>query len=626
MSKTTCPMCHFVNSSDRQTCGRCGALLSDARSSDRLKAPQSGRRNTTSLRRGQVVAGRYKVLDMIGRGGMGAIYLVQDNTLHERVALKTLLPQFAQDKMVVERFYNEARIARQLSHPNIVRVHDIGVADEVMYISMEHLKGRSLRNLLDQLPPGGRMPVKTTLSVIDQLCAGLEYAHDFTIHRDIKPENVMVMEDGSVKLMDFGISKLMTNTKMTSTSVVMGTPHYMSPEQLKDSSNVDVRADVYSVGVMLYEILAGNLPTGVPKPASQIMQDVPPALDPIVVKCLEPDPIDRYQTVTDLREALRPVREVLEKGTSLSMAAAGQGAEDGVGWGRPILGVVLAAVVALVSGVGLWQLHQRREALVQTARHASDRAQDPAAAQARQLRQLMEDVGQARAEAEGAAQEHPERQDALAAAVRAHDAADAAAAAQTEDAWEQAQRVLLTYDLVANPPEGMAFIPAGEGTGPFLIDEWPVSLQAFRAFGEAMEWRPEMATAAITEGRMDGPVTGVCFYDAQAYAAWADKSLPTVDQWVHAIEMRPDLIVAGLCEWTRTGYGGLDEEDEDGVPALPFGSPVQICMAMVAESNETQDEEDAEPAPPVVEVGTWDYGSQRADLGFRCVLEFPLTR
>ena len=185
------------------------------------------------FRRGQVVNGRFTVLDLIGRGGMGRIYKVHDNVLGEDMALKTLLPQFLRDKMVVERFFNEARIARRLAHPNIVRVHDIGSAGKGMYISMEYVQGDSLRGMLEKMQPGQRIPLGEVLRIIDELCVALEYAHQYTIHRDIKPENIMLENGRRVKLMDFGISKLMDNTRMTGVSVVMGTPYYMSPEQLR---------------------------------------------------------------------------------------------------------------------------------------------------------------------------------------------------------------------------------------------------------------------------------------------------------------------------------------------------------------------------------------------------------
>ena len=167
------------------------------------------------IKTGDTVAGRYEIRGSVGRGGMGCIYRVFDKILGEEVALKTLLPDHVDDKIVLERFFNEARIARNLSHPNIVRVHDIGQSQDVVYISMELLKGKSLRQMLDQLQPGQRLPIAGILRMFDALCAALDYAHHFTIHRDIKPENVMILTDGSVNLMNFGNSKLITNKNLT---------------------------------------------------------------------------------------------------------------------------------------------------------------------------------------------------------------------------------------------------------------------------------------------------------------------------------------------------------------------------------------------------------------------------
>ncbi|MBM3288830.1 MAG: serine/threonine protein kinase, partial [Candidatus Hydrogenedentes bacterium] len=321
MTKIKCPVCEHTNDAARKDCAQCGAPLPKIRvqasgpKPGPAPGPQAPSPGQSTFRKGQVVAGRYTILDLVGKGGMGCIYRVQDNTLKEQVALKTLLPQYLRDKMVVDRFFNEARIARQLSHPNIVRVHDIGMADQVLYISMEYLHGKSLRNLLEELLPGERLPVKDTLRIMIDLCTALEYAHQYTVHRDLKPENIMIQPDGTLKLMDFGISKLMSTGKLTATAVVMGTPHYMPPEQFKDSSTVDARADIYSIGVILYEILTGNLPTGVPKPASQILRDVPPALDPIIAKCVEPGPAERYANVTELKQALGAVSDMLRGGT-----------------------------------------------------------------------------------------------------------------------------------------------------------------------------------------------------------------------------------------------------------------------------------------------------------------------
>ena len=165
-----CPICEFENPDGEAKCRRCGTPLRlSGANSGSSKAAGGGQR----LRQGQLLANRYYIVAEIGRGGMGSIYRAKDNTLKEEVALKTLLPQFLQDKHVVERFFNEARIARQLSHPNVVRVHDIGASQGTVYISMELLNGKSLRQILEGLMPGDRLPMRTVLNIFDQLCAAL---------------------------------------------------------------------------------------------------------------------------------------------------------------------------------------------------------------------------------------------------------------------------------------------------------------------------------------------------------------------------------------------------------------------------------------------------------------------
>ncbi|MCX5759184.1 MAG: serine/threonine-protein kinase [Candidatus Hydrogenedentes bacterium] len=355
MARVKCPKCEFVNPDGADTCGRCTSPLPRVKMEVATPSTPSALPGQFTFRPGQIVASRYSVIDVIGRGGMGCIYRVRDNVLKEDVALKTLLPQFVRDQTVVERFFNEARIARGLSHPNIVRVHDIGITGDIIYISMELIKGRSLREIFEALAPRQRLPVGNALRIVDGLCAALEYAHRHTVHRDIKPENVMICEDGTVKLMDFGISKLMDTRGLTGPAVVMGTPFYMSPEQLKDSGSVDARADIYSVGVVLYEILTGNMPMGMPRPASQLTREVPPALDPIIAKCVDPEPAKRYQNVRELRAALLPIRKLMDSTAGLAPHALRIPKPKPTvqrKWMRPAVGAALLAAPVVLAGPG----------------------------------------------------------------------------------------------------------------------------------------------------------------------------------------------------------------------------------------------------------------------------------
>lgn len=544
MAGLKCPKCEFVNPAGRITCARCNTPLS----AKPLAEARADQMSQIQFRPGQVVATRYTVVDLIGRGGMGCIYRVKDNALKEEVALKTLLPQFVRDKMVVERFFNEARIARALSHPNIVRVHDIGMTGNIIYISMELVRGKSLRNLLDELPTGQRLPIKFTLRVIDDLCAALEYAHRHTIHRDIKPENVMVCEDGTVKLMDFGISKLMDTTRLTRPSIVMGTPFYMPPEQLRDSANVDARADIYSVGVVLYELLTGNVPTGIPKPASQLTREVPPGLDPIVAKCVEPEPDNRYRSATELRAALRPIRQMLESDAS-HLAPPPPARQPAGRSGRlPLIGAVLMVLIVGASGLGLYQAEAMRHARAADRRAAAPVGQNPptpdvaeAVSLKDELRRLRAVKDQLKRRASAAAGRHPSLVDLLKVADTQWETAEMEAARQDPNALAVARRALHYYAAPLLWSPNTVFVDPGEAflgdaaSAPvavdgFFIDDAEVTNYQFREFCSQAGW-------PIRDWRNappDHPVSNVTFYDALAYAAHVKKALPTEAQWARA--------------------------------------------------------------------------------------------
>ncbi|MCX5769852.1 MAG: bifunctional serine/threonine-protein kinase/formylglycine-generating enzyme family protein [Candidatus Hydrogenedentes bacterium] len=547
MTRIKCPKCEFINEEGRPTCSRCGNTLPLVKIQAVAPPPPLERlhpqMNQIQFRRGQVVAGRYTVLNMIGRGGMGCIYHVRDNALHEEVALKTLLPQFVRDKMVVERFFNEARIARALSHPNIVRVHDIGVTGDIIYISMELIRGKSLRSMLETSVTEDYIPFKEAMKITDQLCAALEYAHRHTIHRDIKPENVMVCDDGTVKLMDFGISKLMDSSRLTGTSIIMGTPMYMSPEQLRNSANVDARADIYSIGVMLYEILTGNLPTSLSKPASQITRGIPSAVDSIVAKCVEPDPEKRFQSVTDLRAALerfvtdgKPVRT--GKTHAGTIADEGGELEEAAPWGRRIVGGLLIAAIAGLTAAGFYTLEVARRAQVEKALAATALPQmelEPGQV----FKQLAELRGRLRNLLAEIAGRYSFAATVLAGADEAWEKAAAAAVQDPSAAMEPARVALQAYLGPLAVPQGMVFVPPGNtfiaGTqvtvGGFFMDAAEVTVADYKRFCDSKNWTPPYDLASVPR---DIPVSGVTFYDALAYAAWKKKSLPTEPQWARA--------------------------------------------------------------------------------------------
>lgn len=347
-----CIACQTSNPDSAELCENCGTPFPGAGWSAPTSTPADGMRVSSDkpaggLKPGDMIAERYKVVESIGAGGMGVVYRVHDTVLSEDVALKLMAPRLLQDQTAVQRFLNEARVTRQLTHKNVVRVHDIGRCGDMLYISMEFVRGRSLRKAAaDRAAAGQPFSTEEVISIMCQVCDSLEYAHQFTIHRDIKPENVMLTEAGDVKLMDFGLSKLLAAPGLTMTAAVMGTPMYMAPEQFRDSAHVDLRADLFSVGIMLYELLTGQIPTGMARPASQMREGIPPAMDLIVSRCTAPEADQRYSSAGEIRNDLRTA--LLEMRGEMPVVEQIRDKRR-----RPVLKAVLALafVAAVVAGV-----------------------------------------------------------------------------------------------------------------------------------------------------------------------------------------------------------------------------------------------------------------------------------
>jgi serine/threonine-protein kinase len=281
--------------------------------------------------------GRYKILNLIGRGGMGVLYRAQDPTLERDVALKMMLIDFSFDQTARERFEREAKAVARLQHHNVVTIHELGQSDGTPYIVMELLGGRDLEAVMRS---GEALPLATKLEIAAQLCDGLAYAHEQGIvHRDIKPGNVRVLDDGNVKILDFGIAKF-AQSSMTQSGAIMGTASYMAPEQILGNP-VDGRADLFSVGVLLHEMLAGQKPFGGDSPTAVVYQIVhteapsiadrvpglPDELNAIVARALKKDPNERYASASDMASDLRLVKMILDLPltTAGSVPAAGGG-------------------------------------------------------------------------------------------------------------------------------------------------------------------------------------------------------------------------------------------------------------------------------------------------------------
>ena len=267
------------------------------------------------LQLGHLFANRYQIESILGRGGMGVVYKATDRQLDETVAIKTLpgdvMTRSPED---LERFKREIRLARRITHRNVLRTYDYGEAEGVYFISMEFVRGYTLSELLDEAA-NRQMPTRAAVGITRQICRGLQAAHEQgIIHRDIKPQNVLVDAKGEAKLMDFGIARMAeTMEGVTQAGLIVGTPHYMSPEQVQ-GKQLDARSDVYSLGVMIYEMLVGRRPfessslTGVltahitenAKPPIDLRPDISAAINSIVMRCLAKDPAARYANAGEL--------------------------------------------------------------------------------------------------------------------------------------------------------------------------------------------------------------------------------------------------------------------------------------------------------------------------------------
>ncbi|MBI2923378.1 MAG: serine/threonine protein kinase [Planctomycetes bacterium] len=251
--------------------------------------------------------GSYRLEELIGRGGMGAVYRARHSMLDRTVAIKVLPKTFAADPEFVERFKREAQVLAKVHHPNIVSIFDMGCAGDTYYFAMEYVDGVNLRSIVKSRA----LKPEQALQMVPKLCDALEFAHARgIIHRDIKPENILVGRDGEPRIADFGLARIVLGSgapmHLTQTDAVMGTPDYMAPEQRQSTRDVDHRADIFSMGVVLYEMLTGKLPVGrFDPPAKNLQVDV--RIDSVVLKALEHDREQRYARAAEMGSEIRQI-------------------------------------------------------------------------------------------------------------------------------------------------------------------------------------------------------------------------------------------------------------------------------------------------------------------------------
>lgn len=260
---------------------------------------------------GSVIGNRYKVQEKIGNGGMATVYKALDQVLNRYVAIKVLREEFTTDEEFIKRFNAEAQSAARLTHPNIVSVFDVGQEYNIYYIVMELIQGKTLKQIIEE---DGCLPYRWAINIATQIASALEMAHkNHIIHRDIKPHNIMITEDGVAKVTDFGIAKAVSNSTITAFGTTLGSVHYFSPEHAR-GGYTDAKSDLYSLGVVMYEMLTGKVPFDADTPVSialkhmqedpvepiKINKDIPFALNQIIMKAMKKDPNERYQNATEI--------------------------------------------------------------------------------------------------------------------------------------------------------------------------------------------------------------------------------------------------------------------------------------------------------------------------------------
>ncbi len=569
------------------------APVDDATSETLFDAEQDTAVAETSL---PSFGARYETRRLLGKGGMGAVYLARDLELNREVALKEIRPELANQPEVLKRFKREIQLSSEVTHPNVLRVFDLGEAEGKKFLTMQYVEGEDLAGFLHRK---GRLSLDETLNIFKQLCGALAAAHAKTvIHRDMKPENVMMTPDGIAFVTDFGLARSIQLSALTQTGSIMGTPHYMSPEQVKGNA-VDAGTDVYALGVMLYEMLTGELPfTGEssfeimmrrvqrdPRPASELNPGIPDFLRKILDRCLERDPALRYADAGEILADLEAERVE----TSLALEVRRH---------RTKIGMVAGAVVViLILALGAWMLRSRASPV---AEEATTTAEDEAAASIADapavgvlpLQNLTGNdeldwfgQGLARLVSDNLAQSRHLRvlsMDRMSSLMKSHDGQLSAA-----EAAAQGIAYLFSGEIL---PAAEGYVVAGRLTD--AAEEREIVSERLEAVGtEELIWGSEQLASAVRRGLEIPPTETVDIYAAdfaagnpEAYEFY-DKGLSALSEYRYdaaeealerALELAPEFTIAryrlafALAETGRTdealGLIQLAVTEADGLP------------------------------------------------------------
>jgi len=366
-----CPKCQYENPDDTLFCGKCGTQFP---SPEKVEVTETLETPKEELTTGSTFAERYQIIEELGKGGMGRVYKAHDTKIKEKIALKLIKPEIAKDKKTIERFSNELRLARKIRHKNVCGMFDLGEEKGTHYITMEFVPGEDLRSSIRRF---GQLPIGKSISIAAQICEGLAEAHRLgVVHRDLKSNNIMIDKEGNVRIMDFGIARSLEAKGITGAGVMIGTPEYMSPEQV-EGKEVDQRSDIYSLGVILYEMVAGRVPFEgdtpftigmkhkgeIPQNPKELNTQISDDLNRLILRCLEKEKDKRYQSAGEVRSDLANIeigiptteREIPQRKSITSR-------EITVTFGlKKLLIPVLIVVAIAIVGVIIWQILPPKE-------------------------------------------------------------------------------------------------------------------------------------------------------------------------------------------------------------------------------------------------------------------------